>query len=445
MKSFYIETLGCKVNHYESDAMALQLSRNGFQRVDDQEEADVVIVNSCAVTSKAAMQSRQAARKLIRSNPGAKVIFTGCHAQTEPEKAKEIENLCCIAGHRDKFRLPEAIMAWAGNDRERGIESIAPPESGRCHEREFISFEPAVTGDKTRAYLKIQDGCNAFCTYCIIPHARGRSRSMPEDQVMDHLERLNSLGYREAVITGIHAGEYGLDLEKKSSLTELFEKIHAGKRIHRIRLSSIEPRELTRGLIDLAAEKKTLCDHFHISLQSGDDTILERMHRPYDREFFRSLILKIHEKIPSAAIGVDILQGFPGETEAAFENTRSLIESLPVSYLHVFPFSPRKGTPAYDYPDKVDPKTIKARCAVMRRLGEKKTREFEKRSRNRPLDAVIQGKRDPGTGMLKAVTSNYLTLLVNGGDEWMNRAVTVTLDTADADNTLYGTLGPQIL
>ncbi|MEA1969205.1 MAG: MiaB/RimO family radical SAM methylthiotransferase, partial [Thermodesulfobacteriota bacterium] len=295
-----------------------------------------------------------------------------------------------------------------------------------------------VTGDMTRAYLKIQDGCNAFCTYCIIPHARGRSRSMPEKEVINHLEYLDNAGYKEAVITGIHAGEYGVDFKEKSSLSILFKKINSKKSIHRIRLSSIEPRELTDEIIDLAAENSTLCDHFHISLQSGDDEILKKMHRPYDREFFRNLILKIHKKAPFTAIGVDILQGFPGESEQAFENTLSLIKDLPVSYLHVFPFSPRKGTPAFDYPDKVDQKIIKQRCSIMRKSGDTKKRIFEEKNMGRTIEAVIQGKRDPGSGMLKAVTSNYLTLLVKGGDECLNKVFNVKIEKADTNNLLYG-------
>ncbi|MFO7885128.1 MAG: tRNA (N(6)-L-threonylcarbamoyladenosine(37)-C(2))-methylthiotransferase MtaB [Desulfobacteraceae bacterium] len=442
MKHFYITTLGCKVNHYESDAISSQLCKNGFKKTNDLSKADYAIVNSCAVTARAAMQSRQAARKIIKASPNARVVFTGCHAQTEPEQVKSIDHLYCIAGHRDKFRLAQAISASENNNDSQGLESIALP-AAYCRENTFISFEPAVTGDKTRAYLKIQDGCNAFCTYCIIPHARGRSRSMPENEVMRHLRELNRLGYQEAIITGIHAGEYGHDFKEKSSLSHLFQTIASKKLIHRVRLSSIEPKELTDEIIDIAARGDILCDHFHISLQSGDDRILKSMHRPYDADFFRQLIWKIHEKMPFAAIGADLLMGFPGETKPAFENTLSLITSLPLAYLHVFPFSPRKGTPAYHFPDKVDPRIIKARCAVMRQISREKTKLFKQKNTGRLLDAVIQGKRDLKTGLLTAVTSNYLTLLVKGDDLFLNKALKVKLRELRENNILYGTIESQ--
>ncbi len=468
MKNFFITTLGCKVNQYESDGIATKLELNGWKRKKDSRDADICIINTCAVTSKAAMQSRQTIRSIIRANPDAEIIVTGCHAQTAPDEIKKIKGVHCITGHKDKFNIAEAVLLQEqerkfpgktlsliskeknselqNNGQKKNGKSIIKnadlteydllpfPESNQCTDNRFYSFSPAVTGNMTRAYLKIQDGCNAFCTYCIVPYARGRSCSMPEDDVIEHLETLKEKGYTEAVITGIHAGMYGLDLKKKSSLFMLLKKIDKLKPIQRIRLSSIEPKELTDDIIELAAETSTICDHFHIPLQSGDDEILKRMKRPYNTDFFKNLILKIHALMPYAAIGVDILQGFPGESEKAFKNTYDLIRKLPVSYLHVFPFSSRKGTPAFDYPNKIKPEILKYRCSVMRELGKEKKMQFIKNNIGRKIESIIQNRRDRETGMLKAVTSNYLTVLVAGEDQLKRKIVEIILKRQESDN-----------
>ncbi len=435
MNPFYITTLGCKVNQYESDGIATTLINNGWTRVETVEKASVCIVNTCAVTARAAVQSRQAIRSIIRTNPGAKVIVTGCHAQTEPDLVGKIEHVHSVVGHGDKFKIAEALISP-----DQGMDSLPFPEKNCCTLTRFQGFEPAVTGNMTRAYLKIQDGCNAFCSYCIVPYARGRSRSMPMDEVLAHLSHLHGKGYKEVILTGIHTGAWGIDLPEKSSFLDLLKTIVDKSPIHRIRISSIEPIELSDGIIGLVADHAVLCDHFHIPLQSGDDGILKRMGRPYDTGYFRELVLKIHAAMPRAAMGIDVLQGFPGESDQAFERTHALLESLPISYLHVFPFSPRKGTPAFDYPDRVDPDTLKQRCAAMRALGRKKRRDFELKNIGQRLGAVIQEQRDGETGMLKAVTANYLTLLVKGGDDLKRSASDVMVDGVDDNGRLNGTV-----
>ncbi len=454
MRTFYITTLGCKVNRYESDGIANELILNGWTRQYKSAKADICIINTCTVTSKAAMQSRQIIRSIIRSNGHAKIIVTGCYAQTAPDEIKAIKGVHCITGHKDKFNIANAILAHeqeliipknnnSNKDNENPVPdfSLLPfPQSNQCTDSKFYSFNSAVIGNMTRAYLKIQDGCNAFCTYCIVPYARGRSCSMPENDVIKHLNSLRQKGYAEAVLTGIHTGMYGLDFKNKSSLFLLLKKIDRLKPINRIRLSSIEPKELTNDIIELAANTPTICDHFHIPLQSGDDEILKKMKRPYDTGFFRELIMKIYSLMPYAAIGVDILQGFPGESEKAFNNTYDLIKELPISYLHVFPFSPRKGTPAFEYPEKVKPEILKERCSSMRMLGFEKKKEFITKNINRKLQAVIQNKRDIKTGMLKAITSNYLTILTNGQDDLKKKIVNIIPEQVKSDNTIYGTI-----
>ena len=429
MKHFFTLTLGCKVNQYETDGIASELIKNGWTRVQEAALADMAIVNTCTVTSRAAMQSRQAIRAIIRKHPGIRVIVTGCYAQTGPDEIRKISGVDAVVGHKDKFTIAHTILS--GNDFPGRV-----PETDRV----FRSFEPAVSGSKTRAYLKIQDGCNAFCNYCIVPYARGRSRSMPEDDVMEHLSRLDAKGYQEAIITGIHTGVWGQDFDRKSTLEHLLRSIIQKRPITRIRLSSIEPKELNDGIIQLAKEERGFCDHFHIPLQSGDDEILRRMGRPYDTGYFRELVLKINHEMPFAGMGVDLLLGFPGESDAAFDRSCQLIQDLPVSYLHVFPFSPREGTPAFNYKDKVHSETLKKRCAVMRSIGEEKRRKFENRNIGRSLTVVVQEKRDKSTGLLKGVSSNYITLLFDGPDTLKSRTAEVLFKQRDKEGNLKAEL-----
>ncbi|MGD2149552.1 MAG: tRNA (N(6)-L-threonylcarbamoyladenosine(37)-C(2))-methylthiotransferase MtaB [Desulfobacterales bacterium] len=431
---FSITTLGCKVNQSESDAMAHQLKNSGCYPVHHKEKADLCIINTCTVTQKASMQSRQAVRKAIRSNPGARIIVTGCYAQTEPDEIDKIDGIHHIIGHMDKFKIPDMVLS---KEKEPYPHLI---RQNILSEHHFEHTPAAVSGNRTRPFLKIQDGCDSFCTYCIVPYARGRSRSMLIENVLKNIKQLKQAGYHEAVLTGVHLGAYGLDLSPKTDLTELLHRIVDINPIDRVRLSSIEPHELTDDIIELVAKADIFCHHFHIPLQSGDDLILKKMHRPYTRSLFRNQIRKINELLPDAAIGVDTLIGFPGETQKAFENTYSLIDELPVTYLHVFPFSARKGTPASSYQQPVDSKTIKVRCKIMRDLGHIKKRDFYKKFTGKTVEILIEDKRDKSTGLLKGITSNYIPVHVNGDDNLKNTLVPVKIDSVKIDNTVFGTL-----
>jgi threonylcarbamoyladenosine tRNA methylthiotransferase MtaB len=436
MKTFYITTLGCKVNQYESDGIALSLERQGWVKSKEKEPADVFIINTCTVTSKAGMQSRQAIRKAIRENPDATVIATGCLAQTDPDQIRKIDQMTQkgqVICHKDKTEIPNYITALCEN-----TSPLKFKQTDHSNANTFQSFDTAVKGDMTRAYLKIQDGCNAFCTYCIVPYARGSSVSMPEKEVFQHLNQLNDAGFKEVILTGIHAGMYGLDLEKKSSLLQLLEKINDRKPVHRVRLSSIEPGEINEGIINLARPGNILCDHFHIPLQSGDDDILKKMKRPYDVAYFTDMIHKIYETIPTVGIGVDTLIGFPSETDKQFENTYDLIESLPISYLHVFPFSARKGTAAYHFDHKVDATVIKDRCARMRRLDKAKRKAFLESNKNRTLEGLVQHTADLKTGLFKAVTSNYLTVFLNNNHDLKGKIIDLIPEQCDSHVNLMG-------
>ncbi len=439
MKKFFIQTLGCKVNQYESDGIGSALKKKGWIKNKKNQACDVFIVNTCAVTSKAGMQSRQVIRKIIRENPTAQIIVTGCHAQTDPDEIKKISPIIDsssravhnsfgihLIGHKDKTKIADNISLICDKKSDLCFQKIDFTKKNI-----FPGFDPAVKGSMTRAYLKIQDGCEAFCTYCIVPYARGSSVSMPQNDVLKHLKELNSSGFKEVIITGIHTGLYGLDFKKRSSLLQLLEKINREKPVYRIRLSSIEPGEINEGIINLAFKSNILCDHFHIPLQSGDDEILKKMKRPYDASLFEDVIHKIHKTIPTAGIGVDTLIGFPGETSKQFENTYKLIEKLPVSYLHIFPFSARKGTPAFHFTDKVNPEIIKERCATMRQLDQIKREKFIKNNFNKKLEGLVQNKRDKNSGLLKAVTSNYINVFLDGKAKLKGKILNLELDQLD--------------
>lgn len=430
---FRITTLGCKVNQYESDAIAQRLKDLGYVPAGAEDSADLCIINTCTVTQKASMQSRQAVRQFIRSNPQAQIVVTGCYAQTEPDELKKIDGVHHIIGHGDKHNIPDIVLS-----QEKSLPSPSLIRRNILHERHFKQIPVTVFGNRTRPFLKIQDGCNTFCTYCIVPYARGRSRSMPLESVLKNIHFLKQAGFHEVVLTGVHLGAYGLDLSPQTSLTALLDHIRESNAMDRVRLSSIEPHELTQNIIELVAKTEIFCDHFHIPLQSGDDRILERMHRPYTSSFFIDLIVKIKNRVPDAAIGVDILIGFPDETEKAFENTYSLIEKLPVTYLHVFPFSPRPGTPADKYPQKVPQKTIKARCEQMRRLGDEKKRIFYETFMGKTVEVLIESKRDKATGLLKGITPNYIPVNVVGKEDLFNTLVQVKIEKIKKNNTVFG-------
>jgi len=435
MQNYSIKTLGCKVNHCESESIIQLLKDSKWTSVPLGEDVRFCIINTCAVTQKAAMQSRQAVRHAIRSNPRARIIVTGCYAQTEPDDIKKIKGVHYIIGHAGKHKIPEIITSTE----EKDFVFPVTIYNDINNEKTFKQM-PVALGERTRPFLKIQDGCNAFCTYCIVPYARGCSRSMPLENILNNIIRIKKSGYREVVLSGIHLGRYGLDLSPQINLAELIKRINESRAIGRVRLSSIEPLELTEAIIKTIAESDIFCRHFHIPLQSGDNLILKKMRRPYTRSMFRDLLYRIHELIPDAAIGVDIIIGFPGETEEAFENTYNLIEELPATYLHVFPFSSRKGTPASSLPDKVPSKIIKERCKIMRDLGNTKKKKFYKKNIGKKVKVLIEAKRDKTTGFLKGMSSNYLSIFLRGNDDLKNKIVDAKIEKINNDNSLFGTI-----
>lgn len=435
MKPFCIITLGCKVNQCESAALGNLLEEDGWRGCLNGESPDAVIVNTCTVTSRAAMQSRQAIRQAVRRYPGAKIIVTGCYAQTAAEEIGTIEGVDLIVGHDDKMRIA-GLAADPADPASRSPVHLRSDPSGT-----FTALPAVDRRERTRAFLKIQDGCNTRCTYCIVPYARGRSRSMPVRDVQTHLRRLGADGIREVVLTGIHLGAYGLDLHPPADLAGLVADLTAAPPVDRMRLSSIEPTEVSPRLVEMMQDPRgVLCRHFHIPLQSGDDTILRRMGRPYRQEAFARTVTDIQRRIPDAAIGLDVMAGFPGETEEAFQNTYRLIEDLPVTYLHVFPFSPRKGTPAAAFKQKVPQRVAKERCRRLRALGEKKKAAFYRNMAGRTLTVLIETSANGKTECPAGLSDNYIAVTLPGARVRENTLVRVRVEGVAADGTATGRL-----
>ena len=433
MPTFNITTLGCKVNQYESEAIAQNLTKAGWTAATGQ-SPDLILINTCTVTARAARQSLQAVRRAVRLYPGALVVATGCDAQIEPERLAAVKGVSLVVGHKDKQRVPELVASLPAKGTFQAAVVTCPVN----RPLPFAPLGETVSGGRTRPYLKIQDGCNAFCTYCIVPYTRGPSRSMPVNEVLTHIRDLDRAGCHEVVLTGIHLGRYGRDLFPRESLAGLLTRIDAVQAIGRVRLSSIEPLEFNADLMAALAASPRVCHHFHIPLQSGDDRILRRMARPYGSAEIRRLVAELVRIRPRAAIGMDVLVGFPGESQAAFEATCALITDLPLAYLHVFPFSPRAGTPAAAMADQVPAPVIRERCALLRRIGRKKREAFYRRFVGHCITGPVEARRDPASGLLKTVSDNYLPVLFEGPDRLMNTLVRIKIHALSAAGRLEG-------
>ena len=403
-----ITTLGCKVNQCESAGIAEAMAARGITLVPFEAEADCYIVNTCTVTGRTDDQSRRLIRRAVRRNPAAAVLATGCYAQRAPEEIARIPGVRIVAGNGEKSRLPELLAELAGG---KGPEVCVGQIRG---EDTFSPLGAAAIPGHTRAFLKIQDGCDASCSYCIVPRVRGASRSLRPAEIERGITSLSGQGFREVVLSGIHLGAYGRDLFPATDLTAVVGGIVEERLIERLRLSSIEPREITGELLALIGPPGIVCRHLHIPLQSGDDGILAAMNRDYDAAFFRELIGNILATIPGIAIGIDVMVGFPGEGEAAFSNTLRLVEGLPFAYLHVFPFSRRPGTPAAAMPGQVPEADKKRRVERLRTIGAEKRRNFAEKWIGAPLEVLIEGKKDRPTGCFTGFSDNYIPVVCRG-------------------------------
>ena len=401
MKKVAIATLGCKTNQFESAAITEQFTTAGYCIVPFTEAADIYVVNSCTVTARTDSETRRLIRRARRLNPAARIVATGCYAQVSPDELSRMPEVDVVLGNVEK--LDSVLLS----------ESTENQIADSAMEGSFRPLQLTSFAEHTRAFLQVQNGCNTFCAYCIVPFARGRSRSVAEEEVLDGIQRLTANGFREVVLTGIHLGAYGLDLEPQHSLVELIRRIVAETDISRLRLGSVDPNEFTSELLTLCKAAPQICHHFHIPLQSGSDSVLQRMGRPYTTGFFRDLMETVIAAMPDAFIGTDVIAGFPGETVDEFETTCRFIESLPFADLHVFPYSKRPKTRAADMPDHVSPAIIKERAARLRTIAERKKRAFLHKAVATELNVLVQ-ECDQTTGMVRGISSNYIQASFHG-------------------------------
>ena len=430
MPSFFILTFGCRSNQADSAAIRESFFERGMIEGESFTAADIVVVNTCTVTHRSDKQARQAIRRVHRENPAARVVVAGCYAQRDAAAAAELPGVCLVVGNAEKTRIPsllESAETFPDKKIFRAENLVTIENTG------FISS--SRTGDRTRPLVKLQDGCDNRCAYCVVPSVRGPARSVPPEDVLREIQSLTELGFREIVLTGINLGAYGRRINGHARLPDLLRQIIAIQGIGRIRLSSIEPVFLDREIVRLAVENPEMARHFHTPLQSGSDRILRLMRRPYTAARFMELVEYIHGELPDAGLGTDIITGFPGETDSDFEETRRFIEKAPFSYLHVFPFSPREGTEAFSLPGRVPSHVAKSRTAEIINLGRVKNLEFRRRFLGQSLPAITLSKEE-AEGEPVVLTHNFIHARVPGIVVQPNSLVDVRIEEIHGSSTL---------
>jgi threonylcarbamoyladenosine tRNA methylthiotransferase MtaB len=386
--SFFVKSFGCRASQADGAALEAGLAAKGMANARDARDADLVVLNTCTVTSTADDELRQTVRRIHRERPQARILVTGCYAQRAPNEIAALPGVTLVVGNSHKTRIPELVASMPDHAPNHA------PYHGEIHigdifeQREFLSA-PVVDalGDRTRPNLKIQDGCDNRCSFCVIPFVRGRSRSAPPEQVIAEVRRLAE-NYREVVLSGINLGRWGRELGGRMRLAEMVRRLLDETPVERLRLSSVEPMDWSDDLLDLAAGSDRIAKHVHAPLQSGSDRVLRRMHRKYRPRHYADRILKARARMPDCALGADVMTGFPGETDAEFEESREFIEGLPFTYLHVFTYSERPGTAAAEAPDSVPAEVRKRRTHVLRDVSQRKNLEFRRRMLGRTLSVV---------------------------------------------------------
>ncbi len=415
-----ITTLGCKVNQVESAALDNAFAAAGCALVDFREQADIYVVNSCAVTARAGQQSRQVLRNALRRNPEARVLITGCYAQIAADTLRAIDPRVLLIGNSHKEELVAVALGRAP------VPALLP----MAEKQGVFALPVQHFPGHSRAFLRIQDGCSNFCSYCIVPYTRGRSRSLPLQQVMQQAGLFAEAGYREIVVTGINVGRYGLDLAENETIVTVLARLCTAFPEIRFRLSSIEPPEIDAALLDMAAAHPNCMPHFHIPLQSGDDRVLAAMRRRYRSADFAGRVQALRARLPLAAVGCDVLTGFPGETEAQAANTRALLQECAVSFLHVFPYSRRPGTPAAGMPDQVPAGSKSERAGLLHKLDADLRRHFYAANLGRVLRILVERRR--ADGMLEGFSENYIPVRLAGPEALVGKIAAVRLLRVDA-------------
>ena len=416
-------TLGCRTNQHDTAEMQTLLEKEGFVIVNQREKADAYVINTCTVTQKSDTSSRQAVKKSLELNPDALVVFTGCYAQLNPEEAAALPGLDLVLGNADKLEIAKLLKAKLRLWKKSEITEIVMSD---IHKKRIFRTIPVKSFQGiTKAFIKVQTGCNEKCSFCTVVRARGKSVSDNRGNILNNIQEAINADFKEITLTGINLGTWGMDTgETFSSLVQDIIQLPGD---FRVRLSSINPMEIDNDLIRLIAETEKICSHLHIPLQSGDNKILKQMRRNYNREQYIEVIHRAVNAIPNLGLGADVIVGFPGETDTAFENTRKLIEELPFSYLHVFSYSPRRGTEANDYKDDIPGNIKKERNKILTQLIKEKGLEFRNKSLNTIATVLIENQRDKNNGKLKGHTDNYIPISLDGPDPLKNCLIPITL------------------
>ena len=425
-----LATLGCRLNQVESQEMGALLESRGFQVVPSGQAARVYVVNTCTVTGRADFSDRQSIRRITRSDPDAFVVVTGCWAQTDPAAVAALPGVDLVVGNREKYRLPDLLDSLV--KRPRATVAV-----GDIREAREVPVAPRVRpAGRSRAFVKIQDGCQHRCAFCIVPAARGNSRSQERKVVLDRVRALAEAGYPDVTLTGVDIGHYGWDLYPRTTLAALVRELAAVEGLRWLRLSSVLPSYFTPELIDAVTTLPTVAPHLHLPLQSGSDRVLRLMRRPYHTAMYRALVERLSAAMPDLGLGADVIVGHPGETDADFEATLALVEELPFSYLHVFAYSDRAGTEAARRPGHVPAALIRGRSERLRRLGRDKSAAFRRRLIGSRRDVLVLEGRDRRTGLSSGLTANYVEVQFPGRGEPRRGIVSVDVTEVRGERTL---------
>jgi threonylcarbamoyladenosine tRNA methylthiotransferase MtaB len=444
-KTFFVANFGCRASQSEGASIEQELTAAAAASADSPFHADVVVVNTCTVTEEADREARQLMRRIASRNPEARIIVTGCYAQRAPGELAVQEGVSHVVGNSHKPMVGQLALKILQSDLQpRDRNGRAEVFCSDIFLEEELRPEPHLgSGGRTRAVVKVQDGCNVNCSFCIIPSVRGRSRSLSSASVVEEIVELVDRGYKEVVLSGIHLGSYGRDLDRKTSLQRLIEEILENvRKLERLRLSSIEPLEVTPQLISLVASDPRLAHHFHVPLQSGSSRVLRAMRRPYQPEYYLDLVHRIRSEMDDASIGADVMVGFPGETDEEFTETFRVIEDAPLTYLHVFPYSARPGTPAAELKPQVPEHVSSFRAKSLRRLIARKHAAFLETMTDRELDVLIL---HAGEGL----TGNFLKVNLEASltaNEWVRLRITgIGAGALSAASPLYSSNSPSYL
>lgn len=454
-KVLALYTLGCKTNQYESDALTQAFKVKGFETTEFSNRADVYIINTCTVTSLSDRKSRQAIRKAKKLNPEAIVAVIGCYAQISPEEIEAIDGVTIVLGTKDRMQLVQLVedaitnrqLKLADKDLEfssdkkdsetrndKKHDGVAFSEISNIMDAEYFEeMALAIPNDRTRAYVKIQEGCNQFCTYCIIPYARGPIRSRQPKKIEAEVKKLAENGFKEIVITGIHIASYGVEIGN-TSLIEILTLINSIDGIERIRLGSLEPNLMKESFLQPASMLEKLCPHFHVSLQSGSNNILKAMNRKYTREEYLEGTKILRKYFPNAAITTDIMVGFPGESQSDFDETMELAKRVSFSDIHVFKFSPRKGTPAALFPEQISPEVKDERSEKLISLANLLNSKFLDSFIGKELDVIVERKVNETGNLYEGLSNNYINVIVNSDNSVLGKLIKVYINSREGNN-----------